>query len=99
MCIKIISAAGCGDDKALLCEIPSSIADQLNISIEGDVDALSMIKLLRRAYIQVAQAEQIHSSQEITEVSGQLSRDDRKELFDLIFNQQRAVDLPTRKAC
>lgn len=56
--IKIIGTVGLHEERALLCEIPRNLARNFKINpqgfIDGDlnIDALDLIKLIRRAYIQ-----------------------------------------------
>lgn len=95
MNIKIIDQIQKGADKAVICEIPSSLAKHLDIDTNGEVDPKNMIKLLRRAYIQCAIEERgITSNNTIKRsISSQIPNHDRQELFDLIFNHHRAVDV------
>lgn len=83
--IKIIDCVGPSEERALLCEIPKELAADLNL---GEIDALELLKHLRRAYIQLAHQE---SSQSITETR-EMDFENRLFLYQLIFDRTLAVD-------
>lgn len=84
--LKILSELGSDDQKALLIELPSHIADDVEISADGSVDTLSLLKILRRAAIEDMQSKQKTRETEDEVIARKV------ELMNMIFNPELAVN-------
>lgn len=84
--LKVLSELGQGDDKALLIELPKELLENIDVSSDGSVDTMQLLKLLRRAAITELQdkASKVESEDEA------LSR--KAHLMNMIFNPDVAVD-------
>lgn len=84
--LKILSELGHEDQKALLIELPSHIADQVEIAQDGSVDTLSLLKILRRAAIADMQSKNAVQETEDEVIARKV------ELMNMIFNPEIAAD-------
>lgn len=50
--LRILSELGSNENRALLCEIPQSWADDIEINADGTLDCLAMLKVLKQALMQ-----------------------------------------------
>ena len=85
--LKMIGLLAEGNAPAVLCEISQELANELDIDHHGDVDALTLLKVLRKAYIKKAMAEKGDQPS----ASQGLSEEDRAHVHELIFNPDIAV--------
>jgi len=95
--IKIIGTVGIQEEASLLCEIPRNLARNFKINAQGfidgdlELDALDLIKLIRRAYIQDLNLERSkNNSQKSThELSQNLKQELEKNLAQNLEKKQR----------
>lgn len=85
--LKITGFVAGGSTPAVLCEISREIANEIDIDSNGDVNALTLLKAIRKAYIKKAMAEKGDQPS----VHQGLTEEDRAQLHELIFNPDLAV--------
>lgn len=84
--LKILSEMGQDDNKALLIELPAHLVDQVDVGMDGSVDTLSLLKILRQAAVEDMQKQAQPKAPEEDEIARQVA------LMNLIFNPEIAVN-------
>ncbi len=86
--IKIIGTVGLKDNSSLLCEIPQNLARNIEINSQGQIDAMDLIKLIRRAYIQDLNQER--SQERSQDLNNHIKM--QNFLYAMIFDATKAID-------
>ena len=93
--LRVLSELGEGHEKSLLIELPKALAEEINIRHDGSVDAMSLLKLLRKAAVSELKAPVSSAVGSASDCQSQKELDEeaveRKAfLMNMIFNKDLA---------